>query len=579
MGSPFFGLDIGASALRAAQQQLDTAAHNVSNANTPGYSRQQVTLVESPPYSLPAFNRTGMPGQVGSGVTVAAITRVRDSFLDLQVQVQAGLKGEWDTRQQQLAKIEAIFPEPSDSGLGGTISKYWNAWQDLAADPTSAAARSALTEQAASLAGEINRDSSQLSMVSAGVDSLVNDQVDTVNSLASQIASLNGQIMRVTGTGGHANDLMDQREQLLEKLTAIVPATVYSRQDGSVTVLVGGTDLVTNMSTRQLITQKDSSGNIVPAWADGNPLALQSGTLKALLSVRDGDLAGYQSQLDSLAQGIADATNAIQGRGFSATGAAGQPLFTYRAGDVASTLAVNQAVAADPRLVATSASADTPGDASVAGLMADLRNAWSYAAGVAGTDVVSGSDLTTNGTARLMTITAARATGQTWTFSGAGSSLTLTGADGSTQTINVADLAAGATQTLNFDQLGVQLTINSPTNAKAGADVVTDLTGAGHNTLVTASLFAVPQTTSDFYAGLVGKIGTASSQAQEISQNQQLVVDQLSQRVEQTSGVSLDDEATDMLRFQHAYQAAARVITVMDEMLNTLINNTGLVGR
>jgi flagellar hook-associated protein 1 FlgK len=229
--------------------------------------------------------------------------------------------------------------------------------------------------------------------------------------------------------------------------------------------------------------------------------------------------------------------------------------------------------------VAAAASSGTPGDGSVAGLMADLRNAWSYAAGVPGTDVVSGSDLTTNGTARLMTIATGRATGQTWTFSGAGSSLTLTGADGSTQTITVADMAAGATQALNFDQLGIKLTISAPVSTKAGADLVTDLTTAGHNTLVTASLFVPPQTTSDFYAGLVGKIGSASGQAQEIAQNQQLVVDQLQQRVEETSGVSLDEEATDMLRFQHAYQAAARVITVMDEMLNTLINNTGLVGR
>ena len=579
MGSPFFGLDIGASALRAAQQLLDTAAHNVANANTPGYSRQAVTLTESPPYSLPAFNRSGVPGQVGSGVTVAAITRVRDSFLDLQVQVQAGLKAEWDTKQQQLAKIEAVFPEPSDSGLGGTISKYWNAWQDLASDPTSAAARAALTEQAASLAEELNRDSSQLSMTAAGIDSLVSDQVASVNSLATQVASLNGQIMRVMGTGGHANDLMDQREQLLEKLTAIVPATVYTRQDGSVTVLVGGTDLVTNMDTRKLITQQDAQGRIMPAWSDGKPIALQSGQLQALLSVRDGDLADYRSQLDSLAQGIADATNAVQLRGFGATGAAGQALFTYRPGNAAGTLAVNQAVAADPRLVATSASPNTPGDGSVAGLMADLRNAWSYAAGVPGTDVVSGTDLTTNGTARLMTIVAGRAPGQTWTFSGAGSNLTLTGADGSTQTIAVPDMAAGSSQTLNFDQLGIQLRFSAPTGAKAGADLVTDLTAAGHNTLVTASLFTVPQTTSDFYAGLVGKIGTASAQAQEISQNQQLVVDQLQQRVAETSGVSLDEEATDMLRFQHAYQAAARVITIMDEMLNTLINNTGMVGR
>ena len=110
MSSPFYGLDIGASALRAAQQMLDTAAHNVANASTPGYSRQVVSLVESPPYTYPAFNRSGLPGQVGSGVTVAAITRVRDNFLDLQVQAQTALKGEWDTRQQELAKVESIFP-------------------------------------------------------------------------------------------------------------------------------------------------------------------------------------------------------------------------------------------------------------------------------------------------------------------------------------------------------------------------------------------------------------------------------------------------------------------------------------
>ena len=579
MSSPFFGLEIGASALRAAQQLLDTAAHNVSNANTPGYSRQQVSLVEAPPYTSPGFNRTGLPGQIGSGVSVSAITRVRDSFLDLQVQAQAGVMGEWNTRQQELAKIEALFPEPSDSGLGGTLSKYWNAWQDLAADPTSAAARASVTEQATSLASQINQDSTQLGMIASGIDSQVSDQVDTVNSLASQIASLNGQIQRVTVTGGHANDLMDEREQLIEKLTAIVPASVTTQLDGSVTVQVGGTDLVTSVNARQLVAQKDASGHVNPTWADGSAITLPTGQLKALLSVRDGDLASYQSQLDELARGIADATNAISARGFDATGAAGQAFFTYHAGNPAGTLAVSQAVAADPRLVAAASSAGDPGDGSVAGLIADLRNALSYSAGVPGTDVVGGTDLTTNGTAHVMTIAAGGALGQTWTFSGSGSSLTLTGADGSTQTIDVADMAAGTTQVLNFDQLGIELTISAPVDAKAGADLVTDLTAPGHNSLVTTSLYSPAQTTADFYSGLVGKIGSSSGQAQEMAQNQQLVVDQIQQRVDETSGVSLDEEATNMIQYQHAYQAAARVITVMDEMLNTLINDTGLVGR
>jgi flagellar hook-associated protein 1 FlgK len=148
MSSPFFGLDIGASALRAAQQQLDTAAHNVANASTPGYSRQVVSLVESPSYTIPAFDRSGLPGQIGTGVTVAAITRVRDTFLDGQVQTQTALQSEWSTRDQELSKVESIFPEPSSSSLGNTISQYFTAWQDVASDPSSMSARTALTEQA-----------------------------------------------------------------------------------------------------------------------------------------------------------------------------------------------------------------------------------------------------------------------------------------------------------------------------------------------------------------------------------------------------------------------------------------------
>jgi flagellar hook-associated protein 1 FlgK len=580
MSSPFFGLDVGASALRAAQQLLDTAAHNVANANTPGYTRQRVRLVAAPPYTYPAFNRTGLPGQIGTGVNVVAITRIRDNFLDLQVQTQLGLQGQWDARQQELNKIEAIFPEPSDSGLGNTLSKYWDAWQDIAADPTSTAARSALTEQAQALATDLNRDATQLRLIASGIDAQVTDKVQTINDLATQIATLNGQIQRVQVTGDNANDLLDQREQLLEQLSQIVPATVLTRADGTINVLIGGTDLVNNVYTRQVSIQTDANGHAQPIWADGSAFAPPSGALKALVDVRDKDLAGYQAQLNALAQGVADATNALHERGVDAYGNLGQALFTYQPANPAGTLTVSQAIAADPRLLAVATSPGAPGDGSVAGLIADLRNALSFVTGDPATNVVGASDLTTNGTARLMTVDASTATAQVWTFSsGGGNTLTLTGADGATQTIIVPDMTAGSTQVLSFDQLGVKLRISAPTVAKGGADLVTDLTTAGKNTITVASLYTPAQKPADFYAGLVGKIGSATSQAAEMGANQQLVVNQLQQRVEETSGVSLDEEATDMIRFQHAYQAAARVITTMDEMLNTLINNTGLVGR
>ena len=308
-------------------------------------------------------------------------------------------------------------------------------------------------------------------------------------------------------------------------------------------------------------------------------VSLPAGQMKALIDSRDVDLAGYQSQLNTLAQGIADSTNALHKRGIDANGTPGQAIFTYYPGNVAMTLAVNPAVAADPRLIAASASPNVPGDATVAGLIADLQDAKSYSAGVAGTDIVGAMNLTTNTTARLTTIAVGSAVAQTYTFSGAGNSLTLRGADGSTQTITVADMAAGGNQVLNFDQLGIKLNVTTDASPKLGADLVTDLTTGGHNTVVVKSIYPTPETTTDYYAGLVGKIGAASSQAIEMAANQQLVVDQLTNQVQQMSGVSLDEEATDMIKFQHAYQAAARVITTMDEMLNTLINNTGLVGR
>lgn len=579
MSSPFFGLDIGASALRAAQQQLDTAAHNVANASTPGYSRQVVSLVESPSYTVPAFDRSGMPGQIGTGVAVAAITRVRDTFLDGQVQTQTALQNEWSTRDQELSKVESIFPEPSSSGLGNTISQYFSAWQDVASDPSSMSARTALTEQASSLAMQINSDSTQLATVSSGIDSEVSQQITSVNNLATQIASLNGQIQRVTISGNNPNDLLDQRTQLLTQLSAILPSTVMTEKDGTITVEVGGTDLVSNVTARQLVTSTDGAGHITPTWSDGSAVSIQSGQLKALLDVRDNDVAGYQSQLDSLAKGIADSTNTLHEAGTDANGNPGQAIFTYHAGDPAMSLAVNQAVAANPQLIAASAAPNTPGDGSVAGLIADLQNAKSYSAGVAGRDVVGGMDLATNTTARLMTVAADTAVAQKYSFSGTGTTLTLTGADGSNQTLTVADMAAGGTQVLNFDQLGIKLTVSTGASTKAGADLVTDFTTPGHNTIVAASLYSPSQTTTDFYSQLVGQIGTASSQATEMSQNQQLVLDQLNTQVQQVSGVSLDEEATDMLRFQHAYQAAARVITTMDQMLDTLINSTGMVGR
>lgn len=468
MSSAWFGLSTALRGLVASQVMMDIAAHNTANANTPGYSRQRVGLVASAPFSYPAFNRSGLPGQVGTGVSIATITRVRDAFLDLQLRGQVQLEGAWTARRDELAKVESIFPEPDPSGLGGTIGRFWDAWQDLAVDPTSAAARAAVLEAAATLAGRFNRDAAQLETLTDGIDLQVAQDVGTINDLAARIASLNLQIQRVRITGDNPNDLEDQRDALFDELSAIVPVTLQPETDGTVSVLLGGTDLVTRGRARLLTTVPDAVGRPSPAWMDGSAVPLGEARLGALVAFRDVQLASYRAKLDTLAATVADAVNAIHATGFDASGAVGGPVFTFTAGAAAATLAVAAPIAADARRLAAAGVAGQPGNGAIAGAIGDLR---------------------------------------------------------------MARLFAGGTQTA-----------------------------------------------ADAYAGLIGQIGSDARQAIDMARNQALVTDQLRQRRESTSGVSLDEEAADMIRFQRSYQASARVITVMDELLDTLINRTGLVG-
>ena len=463
MPSSWLGLNTALSALAASQLALDTAAHNTANASTPGYSRQRVNLVESAPFTYPAFNRSGLPGQLGTGVSVATIERVRDSFLDLQVRGQLTLQGQWQTRSDELAKVESIFPEPGGSGLGTALNTFWNAWQDLAADPTSSAARSALVGQAGTLVQQFNGAAGQLQGLIDGVDYQVGQQVSQINGLAAKIASLNEQIQRVTVTGDHPNDLADQRDLVLDQLSAILPVTTVQKSDGTVTVLVAGTDLVEHGTARTMTTVADANGHKVPTWSTGGTVALGSSQLGTLVSVRDVTLVGFLGQLNTLAKGIVDNVNALQ----NPPPGGGTDFFTCTAGSEASTIAVNAAVVANPSLVVTGSGG--PGDGSIAGQIADLRNLKYFVGGT--------------------------------------------------------------------------------------------------------------QTASGFYANIIGAIGSDAQQANAMSTNEGLVVNQLTMRRESVSGVSLDEEATDMIRFQRAYQAAARIITIVDETLDVLINRTGMVGR
>jgi flagellar hook-associated protein 1 FlgK len=368
-----------------------------------------------------------------------------------------------------LSGVEAAFPEPSGSGLGTVLSRFWSAWEDLASDPGSTAARTAVLAEAGTLAARFSRDAGQLSTLVTDADNQVQSTVGEINDLAQRIAALNKQIQGIVVSGDHANDLEDQRDQLLEQLNTLVPTQNIRQADGTVTVLIAGTDLVDHDRTRAITTADDPVGNAVPTWSSGGAVEIDGGKLKGLVELRDTTLAGYVSGLNALAKQIADAVNAAHVSGVDAGNNPGQALFTYTAGAEASSLQVDPAIGSDPSRIVASGVAGAPGDASVAALIAGLRTAATFGSGT--------------------------------------------------------------------------------------------------------------QTPVDAYAAFIGRIGTDSRQAAELSGNQALVVQQLQTRRESVSGVSLDEEAADVMRFQQAYSASARVITAIDEMLDVLINRTGTVGR
>jgi flagellar hook-associated protein 1 FlgK len=469
MANGWMGLNTAISGLRTAQQMLDISAHNIANAATPGYSRQRAQLVASTPFSMPAFNRTGLPGQLGTGVTLSSIARVRDSFLDVQIQQQVGTGGYWNARQSTLSAVEAAFPEPSDFGLGTALSRFWSAWEDVATDSGSSAARMTVLTETQTVAARFGRDAGQLASLVAGADDEVRGAIAQVNDLAIRIAALNAQIQGVVVAGDHANDLEDQRDMLVEELNVLIPTTNTRNADGTVEVQIAGTELVDHDQVRQVIIVEDGAGHAVPTWASGGTVDITGGELQGLVELRDVTLAGYATNLNALAKGIADAVNAAHVSGVDTNGNPGLPLFTYSAGNEAASLALNAAIGTDASRIVASAVAGQPGDGSVAAIIADLRSTTTFGSGT--------------------------------------------------------------------------------------------------------------QTPTDAYGSFIGRIGIDARQSNEMAVNQTLVVDQLHTRRESISGVSLDEEAADVMRFQQAYSASARVITAIDEMLDQLINRTGVVGR
>jgi flagellar hook-associated protein 1 FlgK len=450
--STFFGFQTSLSGLLAHQRSLDVTGHNVANASTVGYSRQEAVLGAAPAMFIPAGARLdGSGAQLGAGVGVQDYRRIRDSFLDVQYRSQATILGDADAKARSLEGVDLALAEPGENGIAAQLSKFWNAWSKVANDPDSVAARQSLIEQSKTVAQAFADLETRLATIQgqaqAEYDALT-APTGQVAQIAYQLETLGASIRSAYTAGQQPNDLLDARDSLLDQLSALGNTTVVDLGDGGVRVLFGNTG-------EPLVDDHAAPGTRVD-WPQ--TLTAPGGRLGGLqdLAGSGGVIDSYRDELANVASTLASTVNAIhQG---------GQFPIDFFAFDA--------------------------------------------------------------------------------TRGGAGLSVAVT-----TSTVQVGTPVA-------------------PPAAPA----------AGANDLALRIAALRDGAADDGYAAFVSRVGAEINQTTLVRSNAQVLTDAVEDRRQSASGVSLDEEMTNLIRFQRGYQASARAMSTFDEMLDVLINRTGRVG-
>jgi flagellar hook-associated protein 1 len=470
MPSTFGRIETLFRGLQAQQLAVDTVNHNIANANTPGYSRQRVDFQTTPPYSVPTFNRWDSAGQIGTGVAVASVDRVRIHYLDLQYRAQNAKMGDAGSRAGVYQTVEAVFNEPNETGLNAFIDRFWGAWQSLVNRPDDPATRGYVIEEATNLAANINRVREQIGIARTETKLSLETNISEVNALAKDIADLNTQITAVRGVNQQPADLSDKRDLLLDRLSELVQTNNIMTPDGAINVYIGGTALVDREKTNAIATSESGDTLSVVWQRDGKATPISGGAVSGQLAMYNTELPAALADVNTLRNGIVNAVNGIHRTGYGQNDPAGPaPNRNFFRILPDGEMRVNPAIANDPTLLAAASRPGEPGNAETALAIANIRN---------------------------------------------------------------------------------ELTMNAGT-----------------------------ATISDFYNSMVARIGGKARQAETTVANQDTLVQAVDRQRQQVSQVSLDEEAVNLIKFQQAYQAAARAMTVVDEMLSTIITGMGVVGR
>lgn len=540
-------LSIGVSGLQAAQTALATNSNNIANVYTPGYSRETVEL-------------SGGPGASPvSGVSVSSISRQTDAYLSAQLDSALSASAALETREANLSQIDNLLAD-EEAGLAPLMQQFFAAIEGVASQPGDPAARESMLGTAESLAGQLNAFAGYLDEMDAGVNARIGDVVGDINNATTQIASLNEQIsMTRARTGEEPLGLLDQRDQAVTELQSLVGVDVQE-QGGRLSISLGnGQQLVNGSDSHDLVAvvdPQDASRVVVNySAAPGMPMSLEEGqleggTLGGLLGFREESLAPAQNQLGQLAAGLALTFNAQHGDGIDANGDAGGDLFTLGTPEV---------------LPASGNTLDAALEVEFA--PATLKEGEDfYSVALTGDDYRLSLE---GGEYRLENL-----------GNGAVESLS----PDSEGLMQHEGLILSATNMADGDSFTIQPTRQIAATFGVAIDDGADIAaGESSGSLDNRNILALQQLQSsdalgsagsfnDQYASLVSQVGNQTRLVQVNLEAQQSLTEQLTAAEQSVSGVNLDEEAADLIRYQQFYQANAQVIQTAATVLDTLLN-------
>lgn len=623
-------LNVSVSGLRAFQRALETTSHNIANVATPGYSRQVVSLATSTPE---IFGSSAL----GTGVTVQGIRRYSDELLTLQMRQATSGFSRLSVYSEKAGALSNLFADNS-TGISASLQRFTNALQEVANTPTSTAARQVLISEAQGLTARLQSYESRLDNMDAQINEQLRAEAGTVNSIASNIAKLNQEIIRTSSqTGSAPADLLDARDQQLALLSARIDTSIVRQDNGAINVFIGnGQPLVLGNDAAQLVAQPDrfqpdrvtlafrtSSGSVDVSSS------LSGGSIGGLLDARRELIDPARNELGRLAVGLAEVTNLQHARGVDLHGDPGGDFFAVggvevlaaRGNDGNATLAVTRtgsgALTTQDYIVQQSNGSWTVrrADTGAAVSFADNGGVLEFdglSVNISGTaidgdqflvrptaDAISGLRTLVSDPSRIAAAAPVR------TQAAAGNTGTATISAG--QVIDAGDAALRDSVTIRFTDAGNWEARDAANNLLGGGAYVPGggiefngwrvsvdgVAAAGDSFTVSANTGGVgdnrnalemaailgrgvfsggTESLDGAVSRFVGSVGVAAAGANASLEAAQIIYDDAAASVDALSGVNLDEEAANMLRFQQAYQAAAQMIRVTQELMDTLMN-------